>query len=211
MAIDDDVYGGGGSDNSNAPLDLGSFTGGGGGSSGGSLFGSNAQAGLGATFGLAGLALDYFSNQQKSEAEARYTQSNIEIAKLEDQVNQQRRFAMQVNARRQQTQQIRDAQQKQSMALAAGVGQTGNAQGSGVQGAQFQASAEGAYNLTGINQNLQIGNSIFDLDTKITAQRIAGFQAQSDANAAGATAGLGKDLMSIAPTLAKFAMGFAAV
>lgn len=173
--------------------------------SGNSSGGGFGQAGIGAGIGLAGLGLDIFETQQQSQYQQQVTQANINIAGIQEKENQQRQLAMQINARRQQTQQIRQAQLARSQGLASATNQ-GAQFGSGLAGGQAQVTGEAAYNLEGISQNLQISDTLFDLSNQQSQQEIAKFQAQSQANTASGFASIGQDIFKAAGPLAQFAM-----
>jgi hypothetical protein len=170
-------------------------------SSGGSPF---SQAGLGAGIGLAGLATSLFGAEQGASAAKASAQASMNIAGLEDKVNQQRKLAMQISARRQGIEAIRNTQQLQSQATAAATGQ-GAQYGSGLQGGLAGLSGMGNFNLQGINQNLEIGNTIFGLDTQISQQKIAEAQAKSQEASASGISSIGGAIMKAAPTLAELA------
>jgi hypothetical protein len=167
--------------------------------------GFSTQGAIGGAIGLAGLATDIFGTEQASKYAGQVTQANINIAGIQQQENEQRRLAMQINANRQQTEQIRQGQLKASQAQAAAVNQGGQFS-SGAAGGQAQIAGQTAYNLEGIGQNLQIGNTLFDLSNQQSQQEILRFQAQSQEEAAKATSSIGGDILSAAPMLAKFAM-----
>jgi hypothetical protein len=167
--------------------------------------GGFSQAGVGAGIGLAGLGIEALGTMEQSSAAKDVTQADINIAGIQQKENAQRQLAMQINARRQQTQQIRDAQLKQSQGLASATSQ-GAQFGSGLSGGQAQIAGQANYNLQGINQNLQIGNTLFDLSNQQSQQQIAKFQAQSAQASASGLSSIGGDLLKAAPMLAQFAM-----
>lgn len=174
----------------------------------GSSWGGPTQAGVGAAIGLAGLATSIFGTEQGVSAAKASAQSSMNIAGLEQQVNAQKKLAMQISARRSQTETIRQTQMLQSQAQSAATNQ-GAAQGSGLAGGLAGLSGMGAYNLEGINQNLQIGTTIFGLDDQISQQKIADAQAKSREASASGISSIGGALMKAAPTLAELAFSFA--
>jgi len=86
---------------------------------------------------------------------------------LEKQVNDQRRQAMELSARRQQLEIFRNTQRARAQGLNAAVNQ-GAQFGSGIQGGQAGTLNQGLFNALGVNQNLAIGRNIFGLDDQIT-------------------------------------------
>jgi hypothetical protein len=103
--------------------------------------------------------------KQKAEEEK-------QIALLERQADEQRRSAMEIQARRGMLQNVRNAQQAQANALSSAVG--GGAQfSSSAQSGQRQAGAEAAYGNLGISQNLQIGEKLFDINSQISDAKIS--------------------------------------
>lgn len=141
-----------------------------------------------ATIAIAGLGMSLFGSMGAAEKTAQMAglasqEATISqgITALQGQENDQRQLAMQISARRQQTEVVRKTQMARAQGLAAGVNQTGGTASSGIQGGQAQATGEGAYNLQGIGQNLSIGESLFGIQKQITGKQIAmsGLQGQS--------------------------------
>lgn len=141
-----------------------------------------------AAIGIAGLGMQLFGSIGAAEKTAQMAglasqEATISqgITALQGQENDQRQLAMQISARRQQTEVVRKTQMARAQGLAAGVNQTGGTTSSGIQGGQAQATGEGAYNLQGIGQNLSIGESLFGIQRQITSKQVAmaGLQGQS--------------------------------
>ena len=129
------------------------------------LFGAGGA--FGATSSMSGLA----------SQEAQLSQQNTQ---LQMQENEQRRLAMQISGRRQETENARRAQLRASQSRSAGVAQTGGTTSSGVVQGQQQAVAGGAYGNLGVQENLEIGGNLFDIQNKISGNQItmAGLQGQ---------------------------------
>lgn len=85
-------------------------------------------------------------------------QKNIEATK---------RQAMEVDARRQQLEIIRNQQRGRALGLTTATAQ-GASKGSGLQGAYGQVSGQTGVNLLGVQQNLEAGRNIFDANSNIT-------------------------------------------
>jgi hypothetical protein len=162
--------------------------------SAGSLFGDIAGFGLQAygAFGASSAAKDVAGAQ-------------TQIAGLEMQADQQRRTAMEINARRSMTQNIRSAQVARSLALSAGVNQ-GAQFSSSVQAGEQGAASQGAYANLGTSQNLQLGEKLFDINSDIDSAKIAESNAKAKEAEAQAIGGLGKGLGTVFGDIGKMAM-----
>lgn len=78
-----------------------------------------------------------------------------------------KRQAMEVDARRQQLEIIRNQQRGRALGLTTATAQ-GASKGSGLQGGYGQISGQTGVNLLGVQQNLQAGRDIFDANSNIT-------------------------------------------
>lgn len=132
-----------------------------------------------AAISIAGLGVSLFGMGKSSqlasqEAGVASQEANVskQITQLQMQENEQRRLAMQISARRSQTEMIRKAQLVASQGLVAGAAQ-GASFGSGVAGGQFQAQSEAAYNITGVNQNVEIGSNLFDIQNQVSNKQMS--------------------------------------
>lgn len=137
-----------------------------------------AIAGVGAQlFGAGGVFGSISSESVIAGQETQLSQKNTQ---LQIQENQQRRLAMQISARRQQTQDTRTAQMTAARNLSAGVSQTGGTTSSSVQAGQQGATSGGAYNIQGVQQNLSIGEQLFNFQDQMSQNQIAmaGLQGQ---------------------------------
>lgn len=155
------------------------------------------------TMGLAaiGLATQVFGGfSAASHAKEAYGIQS-QITGLEGQVNQQRKQAMELSARRQSMEIFRQNQRAQSMAINNATNQGANyGNSSGLAGGLSQINSQSSFNLEGINQNLQIGENIFGLDDKISKQKLALSQVQSSQVTDQAISNLGGSLIKISPT-----------
>lgn len=166
--------------------------------------GGFSQSGLSAGIGLAGLAISGFGAMKGSQDSAAAAKAQEQIAGLEKQQNAQRQLAMQITGRQQQMQQIRSNQLAQAQATAAATNQ-GAQFGSGLAGGKASIQGQSEANLTGINQQLDIGNQIFGLDAQVSDQKMAQYKAQSDAATDSGIGALGGMLLKAAPTIAELA------
>ena len=128
---------------------------------------------------------------QKEEAEA-----SRGITQLEMKADLQRRQAMELSAQRSSLEVTRNAQRARSMATENAVS-SGSQLGSGLQGGLAQIQGQATTNQLGINQNLQIGRNIFDINQGISAARIA----ESNAKGKEATA---QGISSLGSSIFKF-------
>lgn len=134
------------------------------------ITGAIAIAGLGMQLFGAGGAFGATSKAATiASQEAGISMQNADLQMHE---NQQRQLAMQISARRQMTQNTRQAQMQASQSLVTGVGQTGGTQGSAVQAGQQAATSGGAYNNQGVQQQLGIGNNLFGIQNQISRNQI---------------------------------------
>lgn len=126
---------------------------------------------FGAAAGLAGLGLEIFGGMQQADyanQESQISQKEIGVQQQQDQV---RRSAMELSAGRQQTEQVRQNQMARSMALSSTTA-SGAQFGSALGGAYGSISGQTNTNLTGISQNLQFGERMFDLNNSLDQLKI---------------------------------------
>lgn len=134
---------------------------------------------------------------------------NIGIAGDEQQINEQKRMQMEMSARRQQMEVMRNAQRARAQGTAAAVNQGANL-GSGLQGGLAQINDQGNFNLQGINNNLAIGENIFDINKDISGKKMQLANVQADQATDTALMSLGGSVVSNAGTIGnigKFAGG----
>ena len=118
-----------------------------------------------------GLGMKLFGAGGQAAESSKIASASGAIASDEEKVNQQREYMMELTARRQSMQNLRDLQQKNALGLAAATNQ-GAQFGTGLQGAYGQQSGEAGRNALNISQNLGIGRNIFGLDTDISQQKM---------------------------------------
>lgn len=102
---------------------------------------------------------------------------NRGIITSEQGIEQQKQQAMEIDARRQQMEIIRNQQRGRALSLATGVAQGGGGfvGGSSARGGAYgQISGQTGVNLLGVQQQLEVGRNIFGLNTAISGGRIAG-------------------------------------
>lgn len=125
---------------------------------------------------------------------------NRAIAGDEQKINEQKHQQMLLEANRMQLQQFRNIQRLRAQATASAVNQ-GAQFGTGLQGGLAQVSNEGLFNLNGINQNLQIGQNIFDINNDISAKKMKLADVQGEMATDQAWASLGGAMVKNAGTI----------
>lgn len=103
---------------------------------------------------------------------AAQNQATKAITGYEQQIEAQRFQAMELDARRQTMDAIRNEQRARALGLTNATSQ-GAAQGSGLQGGYGQISGQANQNILGIGQNLDIGRAIFGFNSGISQQKLA--------------------------------------
>lgn len=154
-----------------------------------------------------GLGAKLFGGIGQVDTSQQQAQLNQQISGNEIQINDQRRKAMEIDARRRSLEMIRQQQLANSMGLNNATNQ-GAQFGSGLQGGYAQNSGQTNSNLLGLQQNLDIGRNIFGYNNTITGLKgqVAGLQGQQ-ATYQGISA-LGGGLMQSANPMANLAKSF---
>lgn len=161
------------------------------------------------TLGLmaGGAALKIFGGMQQSNIAHQQASVSMDEAHQEQNINAQKQQQMQLQANRSQLENFRNVQRARAQGLNAAVNQGANL-GSGLQGGQAQAEDQGLYNSLGINQNLQIGNTIAGYNQNISQDKIQMASLGGDAASAAGLSSLGGALMSAGPTIGNLSKGF---
>lgn len=130
-----------------------------------------------------------------SGASAAKDKANAEkqIASDEMQQDQVRRSGMELDANRKSMEQLRNNQRMRAMATNSAVNQ-GAQFGSGLQGGLAGISGQSNTNQLGISQNLSLGENMFDLNAKISQQKMNIADASSKMATAQAWSSMGKAL-----------------
>jgi hypothetical protein len=152
--------------------------------------------------GIGGAAVSAFEGMKSAGISSQISGLSQNEIGLEGQVNNQKYQAMELSSRRQQTETMRNAQRQRSQATAAATSD-GAQFGSGLQGGLAGVTDQSLFNAQGVNQNTQIGQSIFGLDAGISNDKsqIAGLQGQQATDQG--IASLGGALTSSAGTIGK--------
>ncbi len=121
--------------------------------------------------------INLLASQQSIEASNKSFEISKNIITSEQGVEKQKMQAMEIDARRQQMEIIRNQQRGRALSLTTGVAQGGSGFVGGASargGAYGQIAGQTGVNLLGVQQNLEIGRNIFGLNQNISNQRIAG-------------------------------------
>lgn len=140
---------------------------------------SKEQAANSVVYSDADTALNKQASQIQSDASVKSIGISKNIAGLGQQIQDQNSQAMELNAKRSATENLRNLQRARSLALTTAQAQGGNLHGSNLQGAYGQSSGQANTNFLGIQQNLQIGENIAGLNSKISQQNLNQFDLQS--------------------------------
>lgn len=132
-------------------------------------------------------------------------QSNI--AGKEGELEGQRHTAMELSARRQSLEIVRNNQRNRAMAVNNAVSQGANL-GSGLQGGMAQIEDQGLFNLAGVNQNLQIGEAMFGINQQITQQKQQLAQVQGQQATDQGLASMGGAITKAGPIVGNIAGSF---
>ncbi|HEY2810534.1 MAG TPA: hypothetical protein VGJ00_03995 [Rhabdochlamydiaceae bacterium] len=160
-----------------------------------------SPAGLGLEAGgLIGQGVGAYMGYQAQQG---ISQANQNIAKDQQAINEQNLIQMKLNARRAQTEVIRNAQSARSLALTSATGQ-GAQFGSGLQGGYGQIQGRAGTNLLGINQNLKIGETISTYNQDITNQQLALSKYQGQAATAGGISSMSSGAFSLGQGLVSY-------
>lgn len=152
--------------------------------------------------GIVGIGLQLFGGLGASKDAQRQAEISKQIAGDEQQINQQKYQQMQLEASRSSLQQFRNIQRMRSQATAAAVNQ-GAQFGSGLEGGLAEVQNEGMFNVQGINQNLQFGQTIFGINNDISSKKMQLADVQSSQATNQGLMSLGGSLVSNAGTIGK--------
>lgn len=158
-------------------------------------------------FGILGLGLQGAGLITNMIGAGRATQSQKQIAEYERQIEAQKMRAMELDAKRRTIEIMRTGQRAQAMALTAASAQ-GAQYGSGLQGGYAQVAGQTNFNALGVQQNLEIGRNIFDLNSKISDEKMNLFDAQGLMNIGQGLMGMGGALVGAQDKLGNLAGNF---
>jgi hypothetical protein len=158
---------------------------------------------------IAGLGMQLFGAAGASSNAREAANINKGIAGDEQQINEQKRLQMEMSARRQQVEVMRNAQRTGAQSTAAAANQ-GALFGSGYAGAQGQITSQAGFDTQGITGNLAIGENIFNTNNDISSKKMQLADVQSSQATDTALMSLGGSMVSNAGTIGnigKYAYG----
>lgn len=129
--------------------------------------------------GVAGLALQLGGGIMGAGGAKKKAEAQQHQIQLEQQAEEQRRQYMELDAHRKEMEIVRNQQRARSLALTNSTGQ-GASQGSGLQGGYGQIAGQSGVNFQGIQQNLEIGRNIFDINRLISQEKVNQAQGGTD-------------------------------
>lgn len=115
--------------------------------------------------------VNVLASQQSIDASNQSYGINQNVIAAQQEIEAQKAKAMEIDARRQQTEIIRNQQRGRALALTNATAQ-GAARGSGLQGGYGQIAGVSGFNMLGVQQNLQIGRDIYSENQNISNSRI---------------------------------------
>ncbi len=167
------------------------------------MFGSGLAANpVGAIGMAAGIGLSAFGGLKQYESAQAQFGVQQKIFGLEQQAESQRKQMMELNARRQSMEVVRNQQRARSLALSNSTSQ-GAQFSSGLQGGYGQISGQSGTGLLGINQQLGAGEALFGINSQIMAQRQQSSALGSQAYTGGAISGLGETIGGLSRSYGK--------
>jgi hypothetical protein len=159
--------------------------------------------------GIVGLGMSIFGSMSAADDAKQAAEVSRKITGVEQQENDVRRQAMELSARRNQMETMRNAQRARAQGINSAVNQGANlGADSSVKGAQAQNTSQEAYGLQGINFNLGFGRQMFNYDDQISQykQQLSTIQGQEATDQGWAS--LGGAIMKAGPTIGNFTKGF---
>lgn len=177
----------------------------------GSLLSTGGQAATGNYAGAAisavGLGMSLFGmNEQAQNAQAQ-AKVSMHIAEQEQGINNEKRKAMELNARRQQMEIFRNTQRARAQAVQAATTQ-GASLGSGLQGGLAEVANQGLFNVFGVNSALSTGEQISAYNGLISNDKIKMAELGGEAASAQGLTSLGGSIMKAGPTLGTLSGSF---
>ena len=157
--------------------------------------------------GLVGLGTSIFGGLNQARNAKQQARVSMEIARQEQGINEEKRKAMELNARRQQMEIFRNTQRARAQATQAAVTQ-GASLGSGLQGGLADVANQGLFDLFGVNSALTTGRKIAGYNDAISANKIELARLGGEAASAQALTSIGGSIMKVAPVAGQLFQGF---
>lgn len=149
---------------------------------------------------VGGLGLNFLGGMGQAKEAKKQSQLSAQIYQQEILANQQRRQAMELDASRRKVENIRTGQLARAQALTNATNQSAQF-GSGLQGGLAQVTGRTYWNELGINQNLQIGQNLFNIDEAIGGLKTQISSSQSRASSSAGLSEIGNAMFKVAPTV----------
>lgn len=154
-----------------------------------------------------GLGLQLYSGFEQAEISKEVAQSQNIIAQQEGAINAAKQRQMELEARRMQTENIRNIQRGRAMAAQAAVNQ-GAQFGTGLQGGLAQVQQQGFWNMLGVDQALYTGREIAGYNQEISSQKARIASLGGDSAELQGYSSLGGALMKAGPTIGQLSQSF---
>lgn len=163
---------------------------------------------LTAGVGAAGLGMQLLGTRGQVAGAQASSQAQQDLVNAQQEQDRIRQQAAALDAQRRQLQTVREAQVARSMALTSATAQ-GAQGGSGLQGGYGQIAGQLGVNTLGIQQNLQLGQDIFGIETsQVTPAKLRYAQAQGQISTSQGLSSFGGSIMNSLPTIGKLSQGF---
>lgn len=154
-----------------------------------------------------GVGMQIFGGIGQAGDAKKAAQLSKDEATQEQGINDQKQQAMELSARRQQMEIVRNQQRTRAMAIQSATNQ-GAQLGSGLQGGLAQIDDQSNFNLVGINSSLQTGRNIANYNQKISSDKMAMADVQADSATNAGYVSLGGTLLKAGPTIGALSKGF---
>lgn len=157
--------------------------------------------------GIVGLGASIFGGLKQSHIAKERAQVSAHIAEQEMGINEEKRKAMELNARRQQMEIFRNTQRARAQSAAVAVNQ-GASLGSGLQGGLADVANQGMFNLIGVNQALFTGEKIASYNDLISRDKMKMASLEGESADAQMWTSLGGAAMKVGPVIGPMFQGF---
>lgn len=162
--------------------------------------GMNPLSDLTAVTQVVGLGMSLFGGASAASDAKQAAQIQSNIAGSEQELEGQRYEAMQLSAKRQSLETLRNNQKLRANAVNTAVNQ-GAQFGSGLSGGLAEVQDQGAFALAGINKNLAFGENMFNINKDITNSKQQLAQVQGQMATDQGIASMGGALTKAGPTI----------
>lgn len=154
-----------------------------------------------------GLGLQLFGGFSQSRNAKEASQVNQDIARQEQAINDAKTRQMELEGRRTQVENIRNAQRARAMAVQAATTQ-GAQFGTGLQGGLAQVQDQMGWNMLGVDQALSTGREINQYNRNISGDKQRLAQLGADSATSQGWSSLGGALVKAGPIIGQVSQGF---